>query len=69
MMACLCEGVSERRVRREIEQGATSIDDLATGCGAGARCCGCHPTLDALLAEHVTAVTTVAVPRRRLSVA
>jgi bacterioferritin-associated ferredoxin len=67
MMVCLCHGVSERRVRREIEHGATTIDELAASCGAGAQCCGCHPTLDDLLAEHVTAVAVSG--RRRLSVA
>jgi bacterioferritin-associated ferredoxin len=66
MMVCLCHGVSERRVRREIEHGATTIDELAASCGAGACCCGCHPTLDALLEEHVVRVT---VPSRRLRLA
>jgi bacterioferritin-associated ferredoxin len=67
MMVCLCQGVSERRVRREIEHGAATIEDLAATCGAGAQCFGCHPTLDDLLVEHVTAVAVSG--RRRLSVA
>ena len=66
MMVCLCHGVSERRVRREIEHGATTIDELAASCGAGAQCLGCHPTLDGLLVEHATAVAVSG--RRRLSV-
>lgn len=66
MIACLCHGVSERQVRREIERGATTIEDLAGSCGAGACCHGCHPTLDALLAEHVAAVAN---PRPRLRLA
>ena len=66
MMVCLCHGVSERRVRREIEHGATTIEELAATCGAGECCYGCHPTLDTLLAENLDAVT---VPRRRLRLA
>jgi bacterioferritin-associated ferredoxin len=67
MMVCLCQAVSERRVRREIEHGATTIEDLAARCGAGAQCYGCHSTLDDLLVEHVTAVAVTG--RRRLRVA
>jgi bacterioferritin-associated ferredoxin len=66
MMVCLCHGVSERRVRREIEHGATTVDELAARCGAGACCYGCHPVLDELLSEHVAMVV---VPSRRLQVA
>jgi bacterioferritin-associated ferredoxin len=61
-MACLCNGIGERRVRREIEHGATTIDELAERCGAGACCYGCHPTLDAILAT-ATEVTTGAPAR------
>jgi bacterioferritin-associated ferredoxin len=69
MMVCLCQGVSERRVRREIEHGAATIEDLAATCGAGARCFGCHDTLDGLLTEVKPQVAVVAVPRRRLRLA
>ena len=61
-LVCLCHAVSERRVRREIEHGATTIEDIAARCHAGSCCSGCHPTIDALLAEHEQAV---AAPRRR----
>jgi bacterioferritin-associated ferredoxin len=64
MVVCLCHGVNERRVRREIEHGARTIAEVAEGCHAGSCCYGCHPTIDALLAEH-THVTAVLTPRRR----
>ena len=64
-MVCLCHGVNERRVRREIEHGAASIDDVAARCLAGSCCHGCHPTIEALLAEHAPAGTAVTAPRRR----
>jgi bacterioferritin-associated ferredoxin len=55
-MVCLCHGIGERRVRREIEHGASTIGELGERCGAGSCCYGCHPSLEALLAESATAV-------------
>ena len=63
-LVCLCHGVNERRVRREIEHGAATLEDVADRCHAGSGCLGCHPTIDALLAEHEQ-LTTVAAPGRR----
>ena len=51
-MVCLCHGVNERRVRREIEHGAATIEEIAERCLAGSDCYGCHPTIDDLLEEH-----------------
>ena len=51
-LVCLCYGVNERRVRREIDHGATSIAEIAERCQAGSCCQSCHPTLDELLAER-----------------
>jgi bacterioferritin-associated ferredoxin len=64
-LVCLCHGVNERRVRREIEHGAATIEEVAAGCLAGSCCHGCHATIDALLEEHEQAVAAVAAPRRR----
>jgi bacterioferritin-associated ferredoxin len=61
-LVCLCHGVSERRVRREIEAGASCVEDVAAGCAAGSCCHGCHPTIEALIDDHVAAA---GVPRRR----
>jgi bacterioferritin-associated ferredoxin len=61
-LVCLCHGIGERRVRREIEHGARTIEEVAERCHAGSCCLGCHPTIDALLAEHEHVVTA---PRRR----
>ena len=66
-LVCLCHGINERRVRREIEHGATSIGEIAERCGAGSCCHGCHPTIDALLAEHERPVAAPA--RRRVTFA
>jgi bacterioferritin-associated ferredoxin len=63
-LVCLCYGVSERRVRREIDHGASTIEAIAEQCQAGSCCQSCHPTLDELIAERA-AQTTVAVAGRR----
>ena len=51
-------------MRREIEHGAPTIEEVAERCHAGSCCYGCHPTIDALLAEHEQ---VVADRRRRRS--
>jgi bacterioferritin-associated ferredoxin len=62
-LVCLCYGVNERRIRREIDHGAGTIAEIVERCQAGGCCQSCHPTLDELLAER--AATSVMVPRRR----
>lgn len=64
-LICLCHGINERRIRREIEHGASTIDEIAERCAAGSCCHGCHPSLDDLLAEHAVSVAAVRSPRRR----
>jgi len=63
-LVCLCHGVNERRVRREIEHGASSVAEVAERCLAGSCCHGCHPTIEELIEEHER-VTAVAGPVRR----
>jgi len=63
-LVCLCHGVNERRVRREIEHGAATIEAIAERCGAGSCCHGCHPTIGGLLEEHQR-IAAVATPGRR----
>jgi bacterioferritin-associated ferredoxin len=65
-IVCSCHGVNERRIRREIDQGARTIDDIAERCQAGSCCLSCHPTIDDLLAAHAApAGTPVGGVRRR----
>ena len=51
MYACICRGVTERKVSAAIVEGACTVDDLVAGCGAGSRCGGCLPVLHRLLQE------------------
>ena len=63
-LVCLCYGVNERRVRREIDQGATTIEQIAERCQAGSCCQSCHPTLDQLLAEQCPHAVRITARRR-----
>ncbi len=63
-VVCLCYGVNERRVRREIDHGASTVAEIAERCQAGGCCQGCHPTLDELLAERAGQNATAGRRRR-----
>ncbi|WP_117000239.1 (2Fe-2S)-binding protein [Desertimonas flava] len=51
-LVCLCYGVNERRIVREIDQGARSIADITERCRAGGCCMSCHDTIDELIVER-----------------
>jgi bacterioferritin-associated ferredoxin len=51
MLLCSCEAVSERTIRAAIASGARTPQEIARRCGAGSRCGGCWPALQALLDE------------------
>lgn len=55
MIVCICRGVSDRSVRLAIMQGARSVDDVASACGAGTGCGACHEAI-----EHMTSETSSA---------
>ncbi len=64
-MVCLCHGLNERRVRREIEAGARSVAEVTASCRAGGCCQSCHPTIETLLAEHAAEARLAGVGRGR----
>jgi bacterioferritin-associated ferredoxin len=49
---CHCRAVTDHTIEDEVERGATTIEELADRCGAGAECGGCWPELDRLLERH-----------------
>jgi bacterioferritin-associated ferredoxin len=51
MYVCLCEGVTDRTIRKAVRRGATSIDAVGAACGAGTGCGGCWEALAELI-EH-----------------
>jgi len=46
---CLCRAVSDRKVRKAISHGATTVEEVGGACGAGTGCGGCRPEIEALL--------------------
>jgi bacterioferritin-associated ferredoxin len=51
MIVCLCEGVSEREIRRVRDRGAKDVDGVAHACGAGAHCGQCRSQIRDILSE------------------
>lgn len=62
VIVCLCNGVSEKRVRRAIERGAATRRQVTSACGAGGACGGCHGTIVAMLKEQSLAVGATSNP-------
>ena len=52
MYVCHCRAVTDHTIDRELDRGASSIEELAARCGAGAECGGCWPALEDLLDRH-----------------
>lgn len=52
MVVCLCQGVSEKRVRSAIVAGAETRKAVTKACGAGAGCGGCHDAIRELIRDH-----------------
>jgi len=55
VIVCSCQVVSDRTVEAAVASGATTIEEVAARCGAGARCGGCWPALRELLDAHADA--------------
>lgn len=55
MIICLCEGLSDRDLRKVVRDGATSRWELSVRTGAG-RCCGsCRCDLKQIVREETEA--------------
>ncbi len=49
MLVCHCNGVSDRRVRRAVREGALTVSDVGRACGAGTCCQGCSSTINRII--------------------
>lgn len=58
MLVCHCWSVNDKRIRREILEGATGVDDIGERCGAGTSCGGCKPVIQELVVEQLLFVHT-----------
>ena len=49
MVVCHCRAVSDRAIAATLASGASSVEQVGDHCGAGTRCGGCRPVIEALL--------------------
>lgn len=66
MVVCLCQGVSDKKVRASIEAGARTRQQVTDACGAGDGCGTCHRTIKTLIVECRRADGTTACPSTQL---
>ncbi|MGE0222198.1 MAG: bacterioferritin-associated ferredoxin [Acetobacteraceae bacterium] len=53
MYVCLCNALTDQRVRDAAEAGATRPSQIYGACGCVVQCGGCAPTLRRILNESV----------------
>jgi bacterioferritin-associated ferredoxin len=58
MVVCHCRAVSVRTIAATLASGASSVEQVGLDCGAGTRCGGCRPVIEALLLLEQEARTT-----------
>jgi len=44
-----CNGVSDRTVRRVVREGARTVSEVGSACGAGTCCRGCSSTIGKII--------------------
>ena len=58
MVVCHCRAVSDRAIAATLASGADSVEQVGMHCGAGTRCGGCRPVIEALLLLNRTTTAT-----------
>jgi bacterioferritin-associated ferredoxin len=54
MYICLCHGITDRQIRRAVEQGACSLGEVQMQLPVGGCCGRCEPAARELIREHAT---------------
>lgn len=52
MFVCVCHAVSDVEVRKAIEGGARTREEVTRACGAGGDCGACHGCIEDMIEEH-----------------
>ncbi|HSP03691.1 MAG TPA: (2Fe-2S)-binding protein [Acidimicrobiales bacterium] len=52
MIVCHCHAVRAEEIRTEVRLGAETVEVVGARCGAGTRCGGCIPALEAVIADE-----------------
>lgn len=50
VFVCICNGLTERRIRAAAEEGARTHEEVYTRCGCVAQCYACAAEVDAIIA-------------------
>jgi bacterioferritin-associated ferredoxin len=51
LLVCHCKGLTDRAVRRTVNDGACSVTEVTRTCGAGGICGGCRPAIQEIVDE------------------
>ena len=51
MLVCHCRGISDRQIKRAVQDGCSSAREVARETGAGMRCGGCRSNVKAIVNE------------------
>jgi len=54
MYICLCHGITDRQIRRAVEQGCSTLGDVQQQLPVGGCCGRCEPAARELIREHAT---------------
>ncbi|WP_081290591.1 (2Fe-2S)-binding protein [Mycobacterium asiaticum] len=54
MFVCLCYGITSQMVADAVADGATTTNQVASACGAGADCGRCRRTVRAIITSSST---------------
>jgi bacterioferritin-associated ferredoxin len=52
MIVCNCHGITDRKIRRAVREGASSTLQVARRCFAGTGCGGCLPALEKIVCDE-----------------
>jgi bacterioferritin-associated ferredoxin len=53
MIVCICENVSDRKIRQAVDAGVTTMPQLRDQLGVGTCCGKCHPHAKQVLRESL----------------
>ena len=52
MFVCICNGITDSSIRRELQVGARSFDDIQQRLGVAGQCGSCEAQVRAIVSEH-----------------
>jgi bacterioferritin-associated ferredoxin len=60
VIVCHCRAVRAEEIRTEVRLGAETVEVVGARCGAGTRCGGCVPAVEAVMADEAIRMRTAA---------